>query len=131
MSTPDPSKPDAPAPVVIVRDFVNTTDHETGSDDLGTPADLARYLRSAGLCPRSARASDADLALAHRLRAGLRRALELNHDGGSASLPDLRAALRELPIGLDWAEEGAALRPTAGGVAGALALVGLAAHECS
>ena len=72
----------------MVRDFVNTTDHETGTDELTTKAELSRYLLREGLLPRASRATDDDLALALRLRAGLRRTLELNHDGsvGNAAL---------------------------------------------
>ena len=76
-------RPDAPAPIAVVRDFVNTTDHETGTDELTTKAELSRYLSQEGLLPRVSRATDDDLALALRLRAGLRRALELNHDGSA------------------------------------------------
>jgi predicted RNA-binding Zn ribbon-like protein len=131
MTTVDLPKPDVPGPVAVVRDFVNTTDHETGIDDLATPAELGRYLRSAGLGARTARADDTDLALAHRLRAGLRRALEANHDGSSTPTPELRRALRELPVRLDWSDDGAVLHPTEGGVRGALARIALAAHQCS
>src|SRR3954466_15320126 len=55
MATVDLPKPDVPGAVAVVRDFVNTADHETGVDDLAAPTDLARYLRSAGLCARSVR----------------------------------------------------------------------------
>jgi predicted RNA-binding Zn ribbon-like protein len=131
MTTVDLPKPDVPGLVAVVRDFVNTTDHETGIDDLATPADLTRYLRSAGLAARTARADDADLALAHRLRAGLRRALEANHDGTSTPARELRSALRDLPVRMDWSVAGAVLQPTEGGVRGALARIALAAHQCS
>ena len=131
MENVDPPKPDVPAAVAVVRDFVNTIDHETGADDLATAADLARYLCSAGLCVRTARADDADLATAHRLRAGLRRALEANHDGSSTPSPGLRKALRDLPVRMDWSPEGAVLQPAEGGVRGALARIALAAHQCS
>ena len=47
--TEDLARPDVPAPVAVVRDFVNTTDHETGVDDLTTPAALVDYLRVEGL----------------------------------------------------------------------------------
>ena len=73
--------PPVPTDIGIVREFVNTTDYETQSDDLTTPAELTRYLYDAGLMVRRSRASEGDLALARRLRRGLRRALELNHDG--------------------------------------------------
>jgi predicted RNA-binding Zn ribbon-like protein len=131
MSEVDVPRPDVPAPIAVVRDFVNTTDHETGVDDLTTKAELSRYLVREGLLARSARATDEDLALALRLRAGLRRALELNHDGSAEALPALGEALRELPIGLDWAGAAPALRATASGVRGALAEIGLAAHTAT
>lgn len=119
---------DLPAGIAVLRDFVNTTDHETGSDDLTTPAKLAAHLRSAGLCSPSSSASADGLLLARRLRAGLRRALEQNHAGEHGAMPELRAVLRQLPVGLDWNVSGAALRPTKGGVPGALARIGLAAQ---
>jgi len=127
----DLSRLDVPAPIAVVRDFVNTTDHETGSDDLTTRADLVRHLRGAGLLDGTARASPDDLALARRLRAGLRRALEAHHDGEVETLPELSSALRELPVALDWNETGPVLRSTASGVRGALARIGLAAHEAA
>jgi predicted RNA-binding Zn ribbon-like protein len=122
---------DAPDAVAVVRDFVNTTDHETGTDEIATAAALTRYLRSAGLSSGLTRAASPDLDQAHALRAGLRRALELNHTRQQASLPRLAAELRRLPVGLDWDVAGATLRPTAGGIQGALARIGLAAHECA
>ncbi len=127
----DPPRPDVPAAVAVLRDFVNTTDHETGVDDLDTPAALTRYLGSAGLCSGAPPASAEDLAAAHRLRGGLRRAMELNHTGESSPLPELGAELRRLPVALDWGETGARLRTTDAGIAGGLARIGLAAHECT
>ena len=55
MSETDLPRPDAPRPIAVVRDFVNTTDHETGIDDLASPADLLRYLRDEGLLDRGLR----------------------------------------------------------------------------
>jgi len=127
----DLPKRDVPAPVTVVRDFVNTTDHETGIEDLSTPAELARYLRSAELCARTARADDRDLELAHRLRAGLRLAMEANHDGVGEPASELGKAMRDLPVRLDWSAQGAVLQPAVGGVRGALARIALAAHQCS
>src|SRR5688572_29967791 len=80
MTTVDLPRPDVPASIATVRDFVNTTDHETGTDDLTTQAALVRHLVESGLLTGAGRASADDLAVALRLRAGLRRALELNHD---------------------------------------------------
>jgi predicted RNA-binding Zn ribbon-like protein len=129
--TEELARPEVPAPIAVVRDFVNTTDHETGVDELTTRAELARYLTREGLLDSKSRATDADLALARRLRAGLRTALEANHDGATEMVPELASALRELPVALDWTESGPALRATAGGVRGALARIGLAAQEAA
>ncbi|WP_051276439.1 CGNR zinc finger domain-containing protein [Marmoricola sp. URHB0036] len=129
--TEDLPRPEVPAPIAVVRDFVNTTDHETGVDELTTRAELSRHLLRAGLLDSNARATEADLALARRLRAGLRTALAANHDGATDALPELARALRELPIALDWTEAGPALRTTAGGVRGALTRIGLAAQEAT
>jgi predicted RNA-binding Zn ribbon-like protein len=120
-----------PAPVALVRDFVNTIDHETGVDELSTQAELVRHLEGQALLRSNARATAGDLALAHRLRTGLRLALEANHDGDALALPELAAALSELPVALTWTEDGPALRATAGGVRGALAQIGLAANEAA
>lgn len=125
----DLPKPVVPAPIALVRDLVNTTDHETGQDDLTTPAGLTAFLREAGLIAPSVRSSRDDLWLARRLRTGLRRALEQNHVGASDPIPDLSTVLRQLPIGLDWTDDGLALRPTVGGVPGALAQIGLAVQQ--
>ena len=134
MSAGDPREPvvpDVPPSIALVRDFVNTTDHETGTDDLASPADLVTYLADRGLAGRSSRASGADLDAALRLRTGLRRALELNHDGATGAIPGLAAALAEQPVALTWTDEGAVLTPTAEGVRGGLARIAVAAHEAA
>jgi predicted RNA-binding Zn ribbon-like protein len=127
----DLPRPEVPSPVGVVRDFVNTTDLQTASDELVTQADLTRYLVREGLLDRASRATGDDLVLARSLRSGLRRALELNHEGGSDSLPLLGSALAALPVGLDWAENRPVLVVTGQGVRGALARIGLAAHEAA
>ncbi len=55
---------EVPPPIAVVRDFVNTTDHETATDDLTTPAELTRYLVAHGLMPRASRATAEDLDVA-------------------------------------------------------------------
>jgi predicted RNA-binding Zn ribbon-like protein len=131
MSTVDLPNQPVPGAAAVVRDFVNTTDHETGEDELSTPAALARYLRSAGFAPRGARADEADLALAHRLRKALRLGLEANHDGASTPPPALGRALAEMSVRMGWSPEGAVLQPTDGGIRGGLTRIALAAHQCS
>jgi predicted RNA-binding Zn ribbon-like protein len=127
MTTKDLPRPVVPRPIAVVRDFVNTTDHETGTDDLTTPVELSRYLRIEGLLDRPARATDDDLALALALRRGLRTALENNHDLIEGPLRDLDDALAVLPVQLRWS--GAAVEARADGrtVRGALARIGVAA----
>ncbi len=122
---------DVPVAVAAVRDFVNTTDRETGVDDLATPAALARFLSDRGLVPRSARASTAHLDTAQRLRAGLRSALELNHEGRRAALPELARSLGDQPVALTWTSSGPVLTTTASGVSGGLARLAIAAHEAA
>lgn len=132
MTTVDLPRPDVPGPIAVVRDFVNTTDLETGADELTTQADLGRYLVREGLLLRGGRASVGDLRLARSLRAGLRRTLEHNHEGTPTADPALRAAMHRLPLTLDWSpDRGATLQVAAPGVRGALAGIGLAAHEAT
>jgi len=127
----DLPRPDVPASIAVVRDFVNTTDHETGIDEVTTRAELVRYLAGEGLLPDTARATTEDLALARRLRAGLRRALEANHDGVADTMPELAQAFAELPVTLGWTETGAVLEPSGPAVKRALARIGVAAHEAA
>lgn len=132
MTTVDLPRPDVPTPIAVVRDFINTTDHETGTDDLSTPDALVEHLRQAGLLEHGpAAATDEDLAAAHRLRAGLRLALEQNHARSVAPIPSLSHELGALPIALDWSDSGPILRTTGVGVCGALAQIGLAVHQAA
>ncbi|HEX6148486.1 CGNR zinc finger domain-containing protein [Nocardioides sp.] len=125
----EPAVPDVPRPIAVVRDFVNTTDRETGTDELSSPTELTRYLVDQGLMSRARRATAEDLQAATRLRTGLRRALELNHDGDDAALPELADALADLPVVLTWAAQGTELTTTDPGVRGGLARIAIAAHQ--
>jgi predicted RNA-binding Zn ribbon-like protein len=121
----------APVPesVAIVRDYVNTDDHELGTDELETTHGLSDWLANAHLVADGGRATEAELVLARRLRDGLRRGLELNHDRRAEPLPDLEQVLAELPVRLAWDGTSPALSTDATGVLGGLARVALAAHE--
>jgi predicted RNA-binding Zn ribbon-like protein len=125
-ATPSPVG-EVPASITCVRDFVNTTDRETETDDIATPADLAAYLHASGRLSPAQEATESDLELALRLRRGLRRSLELNHDGVRSALPELDAVLRELPLRLSWSDAEPRLAPLGSGVAGALADIVVAA----
>jgi len=120
-----------PTALALVRDFVNTSDRDEGTDELETREGFSAWLTSAELLPvgEPARAGEAELELARRLRTGLRRALELNHDGVSEPVPELQEALAELPVTLTWDGAAPVLTTPATGAVGGLARVALAAHE--
>jgi len=122
---------DVPRAMALVRDFVNTSDREEGTDELGTREGFSSWLSAADLVPTVGRptSTESELALARRLRGGLRRALELNHDGGTEPVPELQDALAELPVVLGWDGTAPVLTTRASGVLGGLAKVALAAHE--
>lgn len=120
---------DVPAAVAVVRDFVNTDDHELGTDELENVEGFSRWLKQAGLVEGADRVTSKELDLGRRLRAGLRRALELNHDGESGSLPTLGEALAELPVTLTWNGVAPVLSTDAQGAVGGLARVAVSAHE--
>ncbi|GLW98010.1 CGNR zinc finger domain-containing protein [Microtetraspora sp. NBRC 16547] len=106
-------------PAELLRDFVNTYDVESDIDDLASPAELTVWLRERDLIHEGDRAVDGDLALAIRLREGLRDALRHNHDGtpyddGKA----LDAALAVLPLRVTLSGGAPALVPTVSTVAG-------------
>ena len=120
---------DVPAAVAVVRDFVNTDDHELGTDELETVEGFSRWLAQAGLAEGADGATSEELDLGRKLRAGLRRALELNHDGETGSLPTLGEALAELPVTLTWNGVAPVLTTDAEGALGGLARVAVSAHE--
>ncbi len=125
--------------VDLLVDFANSEDHEEGTDDLTTPAELVRWLSRHGLVWRTARATSADLALARELRAGLHAAMVANHDtaaageadGGSSDAPALDRAAAELPLRVTTLSgRRPALAPVAtGGVRGGLAQLLVAVNE--
>jgi predicted RNA-binding Zn ribbon-like protein len=123
--------PAIPSALALVRDFVNTSDRDEGTDELETREGFSAWLTSAELVPVDAAAEvgKSELELARRLRAGLRRALELNHDGVAEPVPELQQALAELPVTLTWDGAAPVLTTPASGVLGGLAKVALAAHE--
>jgi predicted RNA-binding Zn ribbon-like protein len=70
----------APGDLELVRAFVNTRDHETGEEELGSPSELAGWLTKHGLAPRGLRLTAADLDRAVELREALRAALLAHND---------------------------------------------------
>jgi predicted RNA-binding Zn ribbon-like protein len=122
---PDP----VPRPAALVRDFVNTLDHELGTDALDTSEGLAAFLADQGLLPATETATEAQRVTAVRLRAALHSALELNHDAARDPLPEFDAILADLSVRLAWNGYGVVVLPVEDDVDGALARIALAAHE--
>ncbi len=118
-----------PKSAALVRDFVNTADHELGTDALETGAGLTAFLTDHGLLAGSGRADEQQRATALSFRSELHAALELNHAAARAALPGLDDLLGRLPVRLAWDGEGVVAQPAQDGVDGALARIGLAAHE--
>jgi predicted RNA-binding Zn ribbon-like protein len=77
-SVSDHRRPPAPGRLELVRTFVNTTDVESGADDLTSPGALAEWLIARGLLPRGRRLTGQDLDEAITLRETLRDVLQGN-----------------------------------------------------
>ena len=115
------SHPQAPGDLELVREFVNTLDVESGTDDLSSPGGLAAFYESRGLLESGHPVGGSDLRTAVTLRAGLRDFLKSNH----GDLPDqntvgtLNQALASLPLTLRLGGDGSLSLDAAGGGAGA------------
>jgi predicted RNA-binding Zn ribbon-like protein len=112
-----------PPSLALVRRFVNTHDVEDGTDAIGNPSALAAWLRGAGLLRARARVTRKDVAHAADVRGAL-RVLLLANNGIAGDVDAARGALDAAArLELRFTADGAALRPAAGEVAGALATV--------
>jgi len=111
----------APDQLELVRSFVNTYDHDDGSEDLTDTGALTGWLEANGLGAPKAR--PADLEHARELREALRAIL--HHHGGMGLDPAapraIEAAAQRAQLAVTFGEHGEAIiRPRAGGVDGAL-----------
>ena len=126
----EPGAADAPAAVAVVRDFVNTDDHELGTDELETVEGFSRWLAQAGLAEGADRG---DLRGAGPRRASCERACAVPSSSTTTvrrgSLPTLGEALAELPVTLTWNGVAPVLTTDAEGALGGLARVAVSAHE--
>ena len=112
---------EAPDQLELVRSFVNTYDHEDGSESLPDPAALRAWLHDNGLGAENV--SPADLEHARELREAL-RAILLHHGGleldpGAPRTVDEAAERARLSVAFDDHGD-AVIEPKAGGVDGAL-----------
>jgi predicted RNA-binding Zn ribbon-like protein len=87
-----------PGRVPLVLDFLNTVDLESGRDALSGPADLATWLRAAGLLAEHWPVDAPDLLLARELREGLRESIRCSGDPADV---DPSGAFAQLPVVLD------------------------------
>ena len=115
---------DAPGELELVRSFVNSLDVEDEVEQLGSPAELADWLRSRSLLEGDEEVADADLRRAVELREALRDVL-LGHHGDHevdpAAVAAVEAAARRSRLELRFAGDGIArVEPGRGGVDGAL-----------
>ncbi|MDL4818145.1 CGNR zinc finger domain-containing protein [Actinomadura opuntiae] len=99
-------------PSVLLQDFVNTLDIDSGTEGLASPAALAGWLSGRGLVPDGTPAHAADLATAITLREGLREAMAAHHGPQEPDLPaDLDDALSALPLRVELTGTRPALVP--------------------
>lgn len=125
--------PDLADDVRLLRDFANSLDVEQGTDSLDSPAALTRWLADHELLspivdppPNLATpnlVTTDELALALRLRAALRQAMDDHEHGRVRALPELDAVAARLPLRISYAVGRPRLRPMFGGVSGALAAI--------
>ena len=111
----------APDQLELVRAFVNTSDHEDGTEQLADPATLTGWLEGHDL--GAPRAAAADLERARELREALRAILQ--HHGGLELDPAaprvVDAAAERAQLSVTFDDHGdALLAPRASGVDGAL-----------
>ena len=119
-----------PADLRLVEEFLNTLDvrsfrrhglDHVGGDALPTPAALSRWLAGHGLVSRSARASTAELRIAHDLRTALRDAVTREQLDDQA-FRRVNAVLTTMPVHVELAADGELrLAGSAGAVPRALA----------
>ena len=95
----------APMPLLVVQALADTLDVEAGEDDLGSPAELARWLREMGLATPDLTVSEPELERAVALRATLRELMHANAHGGLersvAAALDEQVGLTPVPLAVD------------------------------
>ncbi len=83
--------PPAPGDLRIFQAFLNTADHDAGSDELKSPRALVEWLAFEGFLPATAELTPADLARTVRIREGWRTLLAR----GEAAPRELAATLNK------------------------------------
>jgi predicted RNA-binding Zn ribbon-like protein len=114
----------APAALQPILDLVNTTDLESGIEELREPGALRAWLVERRLLDPATEVSAADLAFTIELREALRAMLRVNdgHPMDAGAVETVNRVTGALPLRLRFSTDGEpALGPSAGGVRGALA----------
>jgi predicted RNA-binding Zn ribbon-like protein len=132
---PDP----VPAPALLLRDFVNSAEPQTGGETFGSPAALAAWCHEHGLLPAGAALTREDLTAAVAVREGLRAVLHghASHRTPAGELLALDDALDRIPLRASFDSSGelrlraAGDRPVAGVIAGLLDAVRQAGRDGS
>ena len=84
---------DAPGPLLVVQELVNTLDIESGTDSIDSPAGLKAWLVDRSLAPGDVRPTGDDIARMAEFREALRALLHANN-GGELDPDDLRSLNR-------------------------------------
>jgi predicted RNA-binding Zn ribbon-like protein len=118
-----PERPPAPEPLEIVRQFVNTYDVESGSDELGDAASVQEWFREHDLIDAGTRVKPAEQRRAIELREALRALLLANNgeplDAGAVDV--LNTVAQRSPLEARFDPTGAiGVTGRDGGVDGAL-----------
>jgi predicted RNA-binding Zn ribbon-like protein len=89
-----------PRHILLVRDFVNTVEWQEDADSWPSPADFGRWISER--LGSSASPSSDDLALARRIREGIREVLlaHAGHEPRRWAVDDLNDALRTVPLAM-------------------------------
>lgn len=118
-----------PAHVELIQSFANTLDVDDATDSFTTRNELTRWLYENELLARRTPSTDDDLALALRLRSGIRDAMAAHHGDLPVESADLTAATARLPLRMDCCGDGPHLEPVDKGVRGALARILIAVNQ--
>ncbi len=123
------SKP-APEPLALVQGFINTAEHEKGTDEIATPEGLRDWLARVELIDGAASVTQADVAAALSVREALRNLTLANngYEADPSALDTLNRAARSAQFAVSFRPDGGtALEPLAPGVDGALGrIIGVA-----
>jgi predicted RNA-binding Zn ribbon-like protein len=118
---------------LLIRDFVNTLEIDTGVDEIGRPSALRDWLAARGLAARRTRVSAEDLADAVAVREALRTLLLANNGVEAntvAAARTLDRAARGTGLAVRFAPDGRArLEPAAAGAAAGIGRILAAAAE--